>query len=647
MNEGYELEQQGRLAEGIEKYKSALRLGPNPKLTERIAILERKIAEQRISPRGGQTPVASEQQIFSNNNTDSVRDNPSADTTFRADRPCLVTYVMTYHYNGGKGKAPGKILLRHEDGTMYGPWRTSGMSNQGSQANQYWECRPNVMIKPGIYTVIDTDLESWSWNPKSGGGITVIKGVLQGTSQSPAKAPSSGQAGDARSVKAAAREDSGSKVGGQVKPVIATPPQAPQSPSTLPNEGSPPPVGRSESGVIDSSSGDLEGTWAVPTDAQSLKREIYFSRNGKSYTGKIVIEEGFDVNSFQIGEVAVRVTRVGANVYKGEYLSILDGIRTWRSHTFAVKDDVFYVTDLVGQEDMDPTICRRKKSEAIPEAISEVTTPPAKGDDWVVAKPSAQAKGSAASAAKVPVSVQASPAAAVEEQIFSNNNIDGVGDGPIAATTFRTDRPWLVTYVLTYHYNGGRGKTPGAIGLKNEDGTMYGPWQTSGSPNQGSQTNLYWECRPNVVIKSGVYTVIDSDPVSWSWNSQSGGGITIIKGRVPAEASHTIQIKKPSKPTESAGNKGGEQTSDVTQAPQAETVWLLKTTAPEIDKNDDRPELLSTSGGHPGTSATSSVSFAEGFAETSHSWSATPAGRLTPGQKLQVTVSVSGKGPGC
>ncbi|HJW87345.1 MAG TPA: LamG domain-containing protein, partial [Candidatus Brocadiaceae bacterium] len=693
VNEGYELEQQGRLAEGIEKYKSALRLGPNPKLTERIAILERKIAEQTsstptgtpamsgtqpvdlsivggkkaaprvvkgvsiddgswirfkstdenrrsldiqvpvptraaavavvsnlddatyleqgkiiaritvvkdtgdevldiqagvhssewnygvgpkhawvkdadigdsrflvvlplarpglvnamridyvetnapkwyghapgfclrglslvadtqgmtLTPAGsspvstsastgvatGQATASGEQQVFSNDNIDGVGDDPTVATTFRTDKSWLVTYVMTYHYNGGRGQTPGAIGLRHQDGIMYGPWQASGRPNQGSQTNLYWECRPNVVINPGVYTVIDSHPASWSWNSRSGGGIAIIKGTPQRSSQSPAKAPSSGQAGDARSVKAATREDSGSKVGGQVKPVIATPPQ---SPSTLPTEVASPQVGRSESGVIDSSSGELEGTWVVPTDVPSLKREIYFSRNGKSYTGKIVIEEGFGSNSFQIGEVAVRVTRVDANVYKGEYLSIVDGIKTWRSHTFAVKDDVFYVTDLVGQDDMDPTICRRKKSEAIPEVISEA----------------------------INVRVKKTSPSAVEEQIFSNNNIDVVWDGPAAATIFRTDRSWLITYVLTYHYNGGRGQTPGAIGLRHQDGTMYGPWQASGRPNQGNQTNLYWECWPNVVIKPGVYTVIDSHPASWSWNSQSGGGITIIKG---------------------------------------------------------------------------------------------------------------------
>jgi len=127
-----------------------------------------------------------------------------------------------------------------------------------------------------------------------------------------------------------------------------------------------------------------------------------------------------------------------------------------------------------------------------------------------------------------------------EQQVFNNNNISGVNNNPSTATTFRTDQPWLVTYVMTYHWNGGRGQTPGGISLRHQDGTSYGPWQTRGRPNQGSQTNLYWECWPNVVIKPGVYTVIDSHPASWAWNAQSRGGIAEIKG-IPRPGTSTAR----------------------------------------------------------------------------------------------------------
>ena len=134
----------------------------------------------------------------------------------------------------------------------------------------------------------------------------------------------------------------------------------------------------------------------------------------------------------------------------------------------------------------------------------------------------------------------------IEQELFSNINIDRVENGPAAATTFRIDQLCLATYVSTYHYNGGTGQTPGTLGLRHEDGTMYGPWQATGGPDPAvNPTNMYWVCRPNFVLKPGVYTVIDSHPASWSWNSKSGGGMTVIKGRPVAEAVNQ-PVKAPS-----------------------------------------------------------------------------------------------------
>ncbi|MFA6600262.1 MAG: hypothetical protein WCU74_04510 [Candidatus Omnitrophota bacterium] len=129
--------------------------------------------------------------------------------------------------------------------------------------------------------------------------------------------------------------------------------------------------------------------------------------------------------------------------------------------------------------------------------------------------------------------------AADERELFRNINIYRVENGPTVATTFRIDQLCLVTYVSTYHYNGGMGQTPGTIALRHEDGTIYGPWAASGGPDPAvNPTNMYWVCQPNFVLKPGVYTVIDSHPASWSWNSSSAGGMTVIKGRPVAEVAN-------------------------------------------------------------------------------------------------------------
>ncbi len=163
--------------------------------------------------------------------------------------------------------------------------------------------------------------------------------------------------------------------------------------------------------------------------------------------------------------------------------------------------------------------------------------------------------------------------AAEEQQIFANGNDYRVENGPTLATTFKLDRLWLVTYFLAYHYNGGAGKTPGTLALRHEDGTMYGPWQATGGPGLENPTNLYWVCRPQYVLKPGVYTVIDGDPASWSWNGGSGGGIVIIKGRAvseaagqPAEAPRVTQ--EPAATREVPANALASRTVEPSSAPQ-------------------------------------------------------------------------------
>ena len=120
-----------------------------------------------------------------------------------------------------------------------------------------------------------------------------------------------------------------------------------------------------------------------------------------------------------------------------------------------------------------------------------------------------------------------------EEIIFRNGNIWGVDNNPYAATTFTISKAYTITYINTYHWNYGSGTaTPGQISLRHEDGTVYGPWQATGSLGQGGVPNANWECSPGTLIKAGNYTVVDSAPATWSQNSGSSGqGFSEVRGR--------------------------------------------------------------------------------------------------------------------
>jgi hypothetical protein len=114
--------------------------------------------------------------------------------------------------------------------------------------------------------------------------------------------------------------------------------------------------------------------------------------------------------------------------------------------------------------------------------------------------------------------------------VFDNWNTGGVeNEGESPTVVFAT--PVRVTGISTYHFNNGTGATPGTVSLKAADGTAYGPWQCTGAEAQGGVANGSWVASPNTLVPAGSYVVIDSDPLSWSQNAESGGkGFTSITG---------------------------------------------------------------------------------------------------------------------
>ena len=124
-----------------------------------------------------------------------------------------------------------------------------------------------------------------------------------------------------------------------------------------------------------------------------------------------------------------------------------------------------------------------------------------------------------------------------DKRLFANGNIGGVSNKPTKPTVFTVKKGCTITSINDYHWNDSKGTpAPGQISIKHQDGTVYGPWNAVGSPGQGGVRNAYWECRPNVPIKEGTYTVIDSDPATWSQNAESGGqGFTEVRGTQDAE----------------------------------------------------------------------------------------------------------------
>jgi hypothetical protein len=129
---------------------------------------------------------------------------------------------------------------------------------------------------------------------------------------------------------------------------------------------------------------------------------------------------------------------------------------------------------------------------------------------------------------------QPSPAAASQagQVIFEIGNIGGVQNKPTgSASQFTLNQPHVITQIQTYHWNNGRGATPGRIMLKDRSGKTIGDWQASGHLGQGGVPNAYWRVQPNITLPAGTYRVTDTDPATWAHNSQSGNrGFIRIEG---------------------------------------------------------------------------------------------------------------------
>jgi hypothetical protein len=118
--------------------------------------------------------------VFEIGNKDDVTERPQgppADASFATGGPYFLTHVYTYHWNGGRGSAPGRVSLRRSDGTLYGPWEVGATSGQGNAPNVNWVAQPRIRLPAGSYVIVDSEPGTWSFNAASGNrGFAIVKG---------------------------------------------------------------------------------------------------------------------------------------------------------------------------------------------------------------------------------------------------------------------------------------------------------------------------------------------------------------------------------------------------------------------------------------------------------------------------------------
>lgn len=120
-----------------------------------------------------------------------------------------------------------------------------------------------------------------------------------------------------------------------------------------------------------------------------------------------------------------------------------------------------------------------------------------------------------------------------EVRIFAQDVCGSVDNNPPNPTVFTINQSRTITKIGTYHWNNGLGtQAPGTIGLQDQSGKIYGPWQASGQPGMGGVPNANWiaTIQAGQDLRAGTYKVLDSDPSTWAYNSESdnSGAVSVV-----------------------------------------------------------------------------------------------------------------------
>ena len=153
--------------------------------------------------------------------------------------------------------------------------------------------------------------------------------------------------------------------------------------------------------------------------------------------------------------------------------------------------------------------------------------------------------------------IAVTPALAAE--ICSNNNIDGVLNGPPRdSTPCSIPSPAHITAIATYHWNSAQGAAPGQIILRNvATGQEYGPFDAEGTPGQGGVPDAYWTAHIDITVPAGDYEVLDSDVASWSYNGASSGeGFITVTGEFTGDQDEGASLDD-SGPDDNGGDDTG------------------------------------------------------------------------------------------
>ncbi|HEX4948207.1 MAG TPA: hypothetical protein VFZ34_16155 [Blastocatellia bacterium] len=127
---------------------------------------------------GARSAEAQVRNLFNNTNTAAVKNGGVINPQFLLNVPTNITQVVTYHWNFGQGARPGMISLRNNATGQTFTFAAIGTSGFNGAPNVNWVANVNVNVPAGVYTVFDSDRNTWSNNAQSAfQGFAIVRGA--------------------------------------------------------------------------------------------------------------------------------------------------------------------------------------------------------------------------------------------------------------------------------------------------------------------------------------------------------------------------------------------------------------------------------------------------------------------------------------
>ena len=120
-----------------------------------------------------------ETNFLENLNEYVSRNNPNVPTQFKLENSAKITKIQNFHTNVANGSLL-KIKLMSSKGQIYGPWTAKKIPFEGFDQYECWQVVPNVLLPPGIYTLIDSDPGTWLTNVQANNrGFSRVLGIIK------------------------------------------------------------------------------------------------------------------------------------------------------------------------------------------------------------------------------------------------------------------------------------------------------------------------------------------------------------------------------------------------------------------------------------------------------------------------------------